>query len=128
MTEKTRTLKFILCWHMHQPDYRNALTHEFELPWTYLHALKDYTDMAAHLERYPNLPVVVNLVPSLMDQLVDYAEQFHEGTWRDPLPALAGHPFAGRTFIGGTPISDRCLSALSCPQDDRSFSGLCPIA
>ncbi|WP_297485782.1 glycoside hydrolase family 57 protein [Ferrovum sp.] len=108
MTEEARTLKFILCWHMHQPDYRNALTREFELPWTYLHALKDYTDMAAHLERYPNLPVVVNLVPSLMDQLVDYAEQFHEGTWRDPLlrwlvtPSLEELSMAERHALIGT--------------------------
>ena len=49
-----------LYWHMHQPDYRDSITGEYVLPWTYLHALKDYTDMAWHLEANPaarvNLP------------------------------------------------------------------------
>ena len=38
-------LPVILLWHMHQPQYRDALTGEYVLPWTYLHAIKDYTDM-----------------------------------------------------------------------------------
>ena len=45
----------ILCWHMHQPDYRHHVTGEFALPWTYLHAIKDYTDMAYHLEQHPQV-------------------------------------------------------------------------
>ncbi|NDU85262.1 MAG: glycoside hydrolase [Ferrovum sp.] len=80
-----RKLQLILCWHMHQPDYRHALTQRFEMPWTYLHALKDYTDMAAHLERHPDMSAVVNLVPSLVDQLDDYARQYAAGVWHDPL-------------------------------------------
>ena len=36
-------------WHMHQPDYRHPDSGEFMLPWVFLHAIKDYTDMAAHL-------------------------------------------------------------------------------
>ncbi len=81
----TRRLKLVLCWHMHQPDYRHALTGEFELPWTYLHALKDYTDMVAHLEAHPDMRVVINLVPSLVEQWLDYAEQSRCGQWREPL-------------------------------------------
>ena len=75
---------------MHQPDYRNALTGRFELPWTYLHATKDYTDMAWHLEQRPGMACVVNFVPSLVEQLEDYARQFESGTLRDPLLALLG--------------------------------------
>ena len=30
-----------------------ALSGEFRLPWVYLHAIKDYADMAAHLEAQP---------------------------------------------------------------------------
>ncbi|MCA3149891.1 MAG: hypothetical protein ING77_01775, partial [Rhodocyclaceae bacterium] len=33
-------LDLVLFWHMHQPDYRDAATGEFLLPWVYLHALK----------------------------------------------------------------------------------------
>ncbi len=82
------TLHLILCWHMHQPDYRNRVTGEFELPWTYLHAIKDYTDMAWHLEQYPGVRAVVNFVPSLLDQLEDYCAQFQSGQIRDPLLAM----------------------------------------
>jgi alpha-amylase/alpha-mannosidase (GH57 family) len=34
-------------WHMHQPYYKDPLKGEYALPWTYLHAVKDYYDMAA---------------------------------------------------------------------------------
>jgi alpha-amylase/alpha-mannosidase (GH57 family) len=73
---------------MHQPDYRNRVTGEFELPWTYLHAIKDYTDMAYHLEQHPEMRAVVNLVPSLLDQLEDYCQQFASGQMRDPLLSM----------------------------------------
>jgi len=80
-----KKLNLILCWHMHQPDYRNYATGEFELPWTYLHALKDYSDMVAHLEAQPAARAVFNFVPVLLDQLEDYADQFATDTLRDPL-------------------------------------------
>ena len=38
---------------MHQPDYRDLSTGEYVLPWTYLHAMKDYSDMVYHLEQNP---------------------------------------------------------------------------
>ncbi len=82
-TEKT--LQLVLCWHMHQPDYRDYLTGEFTLPWTYLHAMKDYTDMAYHLEQHPQTRAVVNFVPILVEQLQDYEQQFRTGEIRDGL-------------------------------------------
>src|SRR5262245_8965332 len=78
----------VLCWHMHQPDYRDHASGEFTQPWVYLHAVKDYADMAAHLERHAGVRAVVNLVPVLLEQLEDYAEQFATGRIRDPLLAL----------------------------------------
>ncbi|MBM4180746.1 MAG: glycoside hydrolase [Betaproteobacteria bacterium] len=77
-------LHLVLCWHFHQPDYRDA-DGRYQLPWTYLHAVKDYADMAAHLEAAPNLACVVNFVPTLTAQLLDYADQFATGDVRDPL-------------------------------------------
>ena len=47
-------LKVVLLWHMHQPDYRDAISGEYMQPWTYLHGIKDYVDMAALLESNPN--------------------------------------------------------------------------
>ncbi len=88
MTDQSRKLNLILCWHMHQPDYRDYASGEFVLPWTYLHAAKDYTDMAYHLEQQPGARAVVNFVPVLLDQLEDYARQFKTGDIRDPLLRL----------------------------------------
>ncbi len=67
--------KVVLLWHMHQPDYRDIVTGEYYFPWTYLHAIKDYVDMAAHIESQPSAKAVVNFAPILLEQLDDYAEQ-----------------------------------------------------
>ena len=85
-------LDLVLLWHMHQPDYRNYATNEFVLPWVYLHAIKDYTDMAYHLEMHPQTKAVINFVPVLLDQLEDYVEQFSAGQIRDPLLRLLSTP------------------------------------
>ncbi len=58
---------------MHQPVYRNGLTGEYELPWVFLHAIKDYYDMPWHLSRFPRLKAVFNLTPSLISQVEEYA-------------------------------------------------------
>jgi alpha-amylase/alpha-mannosidase (GH57 family) len=78
-------------WHMHQPDYRLQDTGEFVLPWVLLHSIKDYTDMAAHLERHPGVRCTVNFVPVLLDQIEDYADQLATGQWRDPLLRIVAH-------------------------------------
>ena len=70
---------------MHQPDYRDYLSGEFVLPWTYLHALKDYTDMAFHLEQNPDAKATFNFVPVLLDQIEEYARQYRSGAISDPL-------------------------------------------
>jgi alpha-amylase/alpha-mannosidase (GH57 family) len=86
-----KSVDLVFLWHMHQPDYRDYATGEFVLPWTYLHAIKDYTDMAYHLERHPEVHAVVNFVPVLLDQLDDYSDQFATGQLRDPLLRLLIH-------------------------------------
>jgi alpha-amylase/alpha-mannosidase (GH57 family) len=73
---------------MHQPDYRDYVSGEFVLPWTYLHAIKDYTDMAYHLEQNRRAKANFNFVPVLLDQLEEYTKQFRDGTMSDPLLAL----------------------------------------
>jgi alpha-amylase/alpha-mannosidase (GH57 family) len=84
-------LDLMLMWHMHQPDYRDHATGEFTMPWVYLHAIKDYSDMAWHLEQNPGLRAVVNFVPVLLDQLEDYCVQCASGHLRDPLLRLLAH-------------------------------------
>ncbi|QLQ33480.1 MAG: glycoside hydrolase [Candidatus Thiothrix singaporensis] len=68
-------LNVVLCWHMHQPWYRNGLDGEYRLPWVYLHGIKDYSDMAMHLEQHPRMRCVVNFAPVLLEQIDDYAQQ-----------------------------------------------------
>ena len=60
-------------WHMHQPYYRNAVSGEHRLPWVRLHATKDYLHMAEVLEAHPTIHQTFNFVPSLVEQLVEYA-------------------------------------------------------
>lgn len=85
-------LDVVLCWHMHQPQYREQGAGMYRLPWTYLHALKDYTDMAGHLETIPGARAVVNFAPILLVQIDDYARQvqaFLEKGQSIPDPVLA---------------------------------------
>ncbi|MCP3662784.1 MAG: glycoside hydrolase [Gammaproteobacteria bacterium] len=95
MSDKDR-LKVVLCWHMHQPDYRGPDNSDYQLPWVYLHGIKDYADMAVHIENNPKSKAVVNFAPVLLDQIEDYVNQIDawlsRGTLiRDPLlAALAG--------------------------------------
>lgn len=91
-------LNIVLCWHMHQPWYRTGADGTYRLPWVYLHALKDYSDMAAHLEQAPRMKVVVNFAPSLLEQLDDYAQQLT------------------RFLQDGTPITDPLLQYLTETQ------------
>lgn len=86
-----KSVDLVFLWHMHQPDYRDYSNGDFVLPWTYLHAIKDYTDMAYHLERHPKIHAVLNFVPILVDQLEDYVDQFATGNLRDPLLRLLAH-------------------------------------
>ncbi|PTQ85341.1 glycoside hydrolase family 57 protein [Nitrosomonas ureae] len=87
-----KQLNLVLLWHMHQPDYRDYVTNQFVLPWVYLHAIKDYTDMAYHLESHPKTKAVVNFVPVLLDQLDDFAQQFSTKQIRCPLLRLLATP------------------------------------
>ena len=77
---------------MHQPDYRDLSTGEYVLPWTYLHAIKDYSDMVYHLEENPKARVSFNFVPILVEQLLDYSKQLEQNEIRDPLLALLVTP------------------------------------
>jgi len=111
-----------LCWHFHQPDYRSEAG-EYFLPWTYLHAIKDYADMAAHLEAHPNMRAVVNFVPTLLEQLDDYAAQFAAGRIRDPLLASLIDPdLGGRDRTARQTLIEACFR-LNAPTMLDPFPG-----
>lgn len=113
-----KQLDLVFLWHMHQPDYRDhggaADRAEFLLPWVYLHAIKDYADMAAHLERHPQIRCVVNLVPVLVEQIDDYADQFATGRFRDPLLRLLATP-----DLGAIVNADRRLLLETCFRNNH---------
>src|SRR5580704_19035784 len=101
---------------MHQPQYRDALTGEYVLPWTYLHAIKDYVDMAAHLEAQPGARAVVNFTPVLIEQLLELAQRIGEhlaaGTsLPDPVLALLGPDEVPENPIERLDLLRACLRA-----------------
>lgn len=93
MVSDSRT-PVVLCWHMHQPVYQDQSSDEFLFPWVYLHGIKDYVDMAAHLEAYPGARAVINFAPVLLEQIEEYLVQIER--WRQ----------------SGSPMGDRLLAAL----------------
>ena len=75
-------------WHMHQPFYKDLISGEYKLPWTRMHALKDYYGMVRILEEFPAIRQTFNLVPSMMQQVAEYAS----GEAVDPFLQLALKP------------------------------------
>ena len=75
-------------WHMHQPFYKDLISGEYKLPWTRMHALKDYYGMVRILEEFPEVRQTFNLVPSMMVQVAEYAA----GTAADPFLQMALKP------------------------------------
>jgi alpha-amylase/alpha-mannosidase (GH57 family) len=63
----------MLLWHQHQPFYKDLVDNRYTMPWVRLHALKDYYGMVAELGAFPQVHMTINLVPSLIAQLQDYA-------------------------------------------------------
>lgn len=68
-----KILSVAFVWHMHQPLYKDHLTGKYLMPWVRLHAIKDYLDMVLILKNFPKIRQTFNLVPSLIEQLDDYA-------------------------------------------------------
>lgn len=67
-------------WHQHQPYYPDDVARENPMPWVRLHGTKDYWGMAMLLHEVPQMHCTINLVPSLLAQLLAYTEDGHEDT------------------------------------------------
>src|SRR5271167_937984 len=78
-------LRLVLFWHQHQPFYKDLVTGQYRLPWTRLHALKDYYGMVKLLDEFPRVHQTFNLVPSLIAQIQDYVS----GEAKDPFLQVA---------------------------------------
>ncbi len=75
-------------WHMHQPFYKDLVSGQYRLPWTRMHALKDYYGMVRILEEFPKIRQTFNLVPSMVAQVEEYAS----GQAADPFLETALKP------------------------------------
>ena len=58
---------------MHQPDYRDE-SGTIQMPWVFLHAIKDYYDMPWMLSRHNGIKATFNITPPLIKQLKLYYE------------------------------------------------------
>lgn len=76
-----QALQVALIWHMHQPDYRDPASGRILLPWTYLHAVKDYSEMLRTAQEVPGARLTFNLVPTLLEQLADYQADRAKDLW-----------------------------------------------
>jgi alpha-amylase/alpha-mannosidase (GH57 family) len=81
-------LRVVIVWHQHQPFYKDLVTGQYRLPWTRLHALKDYYGMVKLLDEFPQVHQTFNLVPSLITQIQDYVS----GDAQDPFLQVASKP------------------------------------
>ena len=66
-------LDVLILWHMHQPYYKDLRTGRMAMPWVRLHGTKDYLDMVLLVQEFPKIHVNINWVPSLLDQIAQYA-------------------------------------------------------
>lgn len=62
---------------MHQPDYRDA-EGIIQMPWVFLHAIKDYYDMPWMMARHEGIKATFNITSPLIQQLELYYTQAHE--------------------------------------------------
>ena len=71
-----KKLSVAFYWHMHQPVYE--LDGVFLMPWSRLHAVKDYLDMVSVLKKFPRLKLNIDIVPALLDELIQYSENGYD--------------------------------------------------
>ena len=66
-------LNLAIIFHQHQPYYKNKLTGMVEMPWVRVHGMTEYVDSPGILSN-TDTKVTYNLVPSFIEQLLDYSE------------------------------------------------------
>lgn len=82
-TKTSKPVYLCLIWHMHQPYYKDLVKGEYRLPWVRMHGIKDYFDMVSILKDFPSVHQNFNLVPCLMEQILDYTEKQAKDSYMD---------------------------------------------
>ncbi|MEX0677042.1 MAG: glycoside hydrolase family 57 protein [Pirellulales bacterium] len=67
-------LSVAFVWHQHQPYYADDVGGHNPMPWVRLHGTKDYWGLAMHLAEVPEVHATINLVPSLLAQILAYTD------------------------------------------------------
>ena len=75
MMRQAKKLSIAFYWHMHQPVYQLTSGGDYLMPWVRLHAVKDYLDIAMWTKKFDKLKLNFNIVPILVDSIIDYAEK-----------------------------------------------------
>lgn len=75
MMSQAKKLSIAFYWHMHQPVYQLTSGGDYLMPWVRLHAVKDYLDMVMWTKKFDKLKLNFNIVPILVDSIIDYAEK-----------------------------------------------------
>ncbi|RMG35107.1 MAG: hypothetical protein D6732_09750 [Methanobacteriota archaeon] len=75
ISQNTNPLYLSIVWHQHQPTYLDPATNIYEQPWVYMHSTNSYPWMADLHKKYPDVNATINITPSLLKQMDDYANE-----------------------------------------------------
>lgn len=79
MAGKLKKLSIAFYWHFYQPVYGIKPENDYIMPWSRLHAVKDYLSMLLLAEKQRNLKLNINISPTLLDDFEKYGdENFHD--------------------------------------------------
>ncbi len=129
--KESDALNLAIIFHQHQPYYKNKLTGMYEMPWVRVHSMAEYVDSPGILERYPETKITYNLVPSFMEQLLDY----HRNETLDIHTDIAKRPWAEGDYPNATDLELHTMQFQSfwnsgwiynVSEDDEKLSWLYP--
>ena len=79
MAGKLKKLSIAFYWHFYQPVYGIKNDGDYIMPWSRLHAVKDYLSMLLIAKKFRNIKVNINISPTLLDDFEKYSnDNFHD--------------------------------------------------
>ena len=74
MVGKTKKLSIAFYWHFYQPVYRINNSDDYIMPWSRLHAVKDYLSMLLLVKNARHIKANINISPTLLEDFINYGE------------------------------------------------------
>ena len=109
-------LRVVILWHQHQPFYKDLWSGEYKLPWTRLHALKDYAGMVEILAEFCASGSTTVTPRSLIEMVIE--EQWT--TVQEALSTLADD-WRRRLQLGRSRVSVRHVRTRGARKGRRSW-------